>query len=578
LVFALGYLATPNFPGDPNFPADAKVQDVIWRWDGTHWAEELRGERSARHQATLYHEDRVAAMWGAAPDDGWAILQGAYHWDGDRWTESSPGGYAWDGTFWTPRGPSHTPCIWGRSTDDVWASFYYRGSPKQAWHWDGHRWKVVNTATYLECGVGEWAASYRTVWRRGTDADRYEISGTVSGAIRSGVTVLLGGDAIAATTTDTDGHYTFDGLENGTYTVSAQATGYFFRPALLRVRIGGDLAAQDFSATDNRNSGPAVKAFAGVFSSFVIERDGTLWGWGTNAGGLLFADATTENQLAPVRIGSGYSSFAAGRGQAVAIGADGTLWAWGNLAPWTPRATAPEPLGGGFVAVAAGYDFQLAVRTDGTLWAWGANYYGQLGDGTTTPSPAPKQVGSGFASVAAGSIGGSAGVKKDGTVWEWGKLALGVAEVLIPRQVGTDADWVAVWVGSNHRVALKTDGSLWTWGDDGTVPQQVGTDHDWATAAAGSGFTFAIKRDGTLWSWVMNEYIRLGEGPPTSRTTPEQIGTDFASVAAGSAHGIATKTDGSVWTWGSNQWGPLGDGTTFPRSVPTWISLAPTAP
>ena len=93
----------------------------------------------------------------------------------------------------------------------------------------------------------------------------------------------------------------------------------------------------------------------------------------------------------------------------MAVKTDGTLWAWGDNSygqlgdGTTTHRLSPVQVGSGFASVAAGYYHTVAVKTDGTLWAWGYNDYGQLGDGTTTYRLSPVQVGSGFASVAAGT-------------------------------------------------------------------------------------------------------------------------------------------------------------------------------
>jgi len=86
-------------------------------------------------------------------------------------------------------------------------------------------------------------------------------------------------------------------------------------------------------------------------------------------------------------------------------------------------------IGDGFVYVAAGYSSSFGIKSDGSLWAWGANESGQLGDGTTTSRTRPVQIGSDFAAVAAGRIDVlnykkvakfTVAVKTDGTVWSWG--------------------------------------------------------------------------------------------------------------------------------------------------------------
>ena len=179
-------------------------------------------------------------------------------------------------------------------------------------------------------------------------------------------------------------------------------------------------------------------------------------------------------------------------------------------------------------------------------------------------------------------------VRTDGTLYSWGNNIAGqlgdgtTTQRNAPGLVGIG--FASVAAGAFHTVAVKTDGSLYAWGDnsggqlgllgDGTVashsvPVLVGT--GFASVAAGDAHTVAVKTDGSLYAWGRNDYGQLGDGTKMPRLTPTLIGSGFAFVAAGQYHTIAVKTDGSLYAWGDNGYGQLGDGTTTQRLTPTLI-------
>ncbi|MEW6486934.1 MAG: Ig-like domain-containing protein, partial [Thermodesulfobacteriota bacterium] len=200
---------------------------------------------------------------------------------------------------------------------------------------------------------------------------------------------------------------------------------------------------------------------------------------------------------------------------------------------------------------------------------------------------------SGPAAVPAVAAGAShaAALRSDGSLWTWGNNAygqLGDGTTLhrnMAAQVNDDGDWSAVAAGTSHTVALKADGTLWAWGynvygqlGDGTsvsksIPAKIGTSSDWQQVAAGSAHTLALKADGSLWAWGRNSNGQLGDGTTTTRYLPTRIGEEnqWTAIAAGDSHSLGLQADGSLWAWGRNTAGELGDGTTQNRSVPTRI-------
>ncbi|MBI4652592.1 Ig-like domain-containing protein, partial [Candidatus Desantisbacteria bacterium] len=172
-------------------------------------------------------------------------------------------------------------------------------------------------------------------------------------------------------------------------------------------------------------------------------------------------------------------------------------------------------------------------------------------------------------------------LKSDGTLWSWGEnnnwqLGDGTTDNKNrPIQIGTDTDWAAIAAGNSHCIALKSNGTLYAWGrnnygqlGDGTnifknIPTKIGIDSDWADIAAGVNYTIALKSDGTLWSWGEGLDGKLGLGTTTDKWIPTKIGvdTDWAEITVYSYHTMALKNDGTLWGWGNNYYGQLGDGT-----------------
>jgi len=182
-------------------------------------------------------------------------------------------------------------------------------------------------------------------------------------------------------------------------------------------------------------------------------------------------------------------------------------------------------------------------------------------------------------------------LKTDGTLWAWGDNSFGQfgngtsTSSYVPTKIGSDNDWKEVALGWGYTIAVKTDGTLWAWGNnssgqlgDGTsvnksIPTQIGTSTDWKTISVGTTHTIALKTNGTLWAWGYNYYGQLGNGSNTSKNVPTQIGTaTWETISAGGNSTVAIKTDGSLWAWGNNDQKQLGDGSSNNKNVPTQIS------
>jgi alpha-tubulin suppressor-like RCC1 family protein len=226
------------------------------------------------------------------------------------------------------------------------------------------------------------------------------------------------------------------------------------------------------------------------------------------------------------------------------------LWTWGSggsgnlgnnqtLARLTPITTSAG--GANWKQVSCGQAHTAAIKTDGTLWTWGYNSFGQVGNNQTTDSNIPVTTFAG----------------------------------------GTN--WKQVSCGYRFTAAIKTDGTLWTWGfnagqigDNTTTNRSIpvttfagGT--NWKQVSGGQNHTAAIKTDGTLWVWGSGSNVRLGTNDTTSRLTPVTTfagGTNWKQVACGYEQTAAIKTDGTLWVWGYNIFAHLGTNDTTNRSTP----------
>jgi len=238
-------------------------------------------------------------------------------------------------------------------------------------------------------------------------------------------------------------------------------------------------------------------------------------------------------------------------------------------------------------SIVSGASHVLAIKPDRTVWAWGLNTSGQLGDGTTaTTRNTPVQV-QGLTDVVAVSAKQyhSLALKSDGTVWAWGQNFKSDGTQILrrtPAQVAGLSNVTAIAAGGLHSLALQADGTVWAWGyntegqlGDGSTtnrftPVKIAGLTNVTSIYAGLKVSYALKADGTLWAWGDNSYGQLGDGTKTQRNTPMLVSglNNVADVVTGINHILALKTDGTVWAWGYNSFGQVGDGTTSTRFKP----------
>ena len=286
----------------------------------------------------------------------------------------------------------------------------------------------------------------------------------------------------------------------------------------------------------------------------------SIWSWGggtadvgTNAG-----NNTNTRYSSPVQLPGFVSNGAFSRHDSNLIlgKSDNTLWAFGSKNDKgqlglnnNTQYSSPVEIGGtGWNRVSTAHKNVIATKTDGTLWAWGYGIGGALAQNNETNYSSPVQV--------------------PGTTWKTGM-----------------ADFASTSYGA---IAIKTDGTLWTWGvnNKGQLGQNVnspswgGTSSPiqipgttWNKIGSGSGrYRLVTKTDGTLWGWGSNTYGNLGLNNRTVYSSPTQIpGTTWAYAVGGHWHSLAVKTDGTLWAWGLNSNGRLGINNATYQSSPAQV-------
>jgi alpha-tubulin suppressor-like RCC1 family protein len=287
---------------------------------------------------------------------------------------------------------------------------------------------------------------------------------------------------------------------------------------------------------------------AGRAHVVALKTDGTVWTWGYNNAGQLGNDSYTDSAI-PVKVAglTGVTKIAANESHTVVLKNDGTVWAWGENRTGllgngsTNMSAVPvKVIGlGGVTAIASGAFHTIALKNDGSVWTWGDNSWGLLGNDTSSiiPITTPAQVPglSGIIDVAAG-IHNSIVQKNDGTVWTWGSTALGVGYL--------DSNSVCPSGICVHPVQIT--------GLSGVT-----------AIAAKWDFALALKSDGTVWAWGENNAGQLGNGTYGYGLTPVQV-TGLAGVTTidvGYEHSTAVKSNGTVLAWGWDNCGQLGNGT-----------------
>lgn len=323
---------------------------------------------------------------------------------------------------------------------------------------------------------------------------------------------------------------------------------------------GGRLTTTD-TFTPTLVSGPATTSWSAIATgsgfSVAITSLGALYTWGAGSQGRL-GDGTVVNKSSPVKIGSNsWSSVGAGAATGYGIDISGRLYAWGwnntgqlgisTLVNTSSPVLVSGPAATSWALIAGGGQHALATTLNRTLYAWGLGTSGQLGNNSALTTSSPVQV-------------------------------------LVPNQV---LSWQQISTGGKHSLGIRSDQTLWAWGDssegqmgNGTLvgqsyPVQIGASR-WSAVSAGITSSVAIRSDGTLWAWGGNASGQLGILSLTGTSSPVLVsgpaGVSWASVSAGTSHVLGITTLGILYAWGSNSTGQLGTNSTNNTSSPVLVS------
>ncbi|MED5270025.1 MAG: hypothetical protein VYE26_01165 [Pseudomonadota bacterium] len=264
--------------------------------------------------------------------------------------------------------------------------------------------------------------------------------------------------------------------------------------------------------------------------SMAIKTDGTMWAWGdgeygelgqnqSNSGGF---DGTSSPVQIPSKAGTTWTYVSAGENGANAINSAGEWYSWGRYyygAPFNAtgndnRSSPTQIPGTDWAFVDYSSSCGAAIKTNGTLWTWGANNNGALGineqgdfPGMATSRSSPTQVPGTTWSKCYCDSDAMYGFKTDGSLWVWGanasgQLGLNQGNVKYSSPVQLPGTWSNSYMDfsvANSPLAIKSDGSLWSWGknqagvngqNDETQrssPTQIGSATHWDVCAVSGG-------------------------------------------------------------------------------------------
>ncbi len=323
-------------------------------------------------------------------------------------------------------------------------------------------------------------------------------------------------------------------------------------------QLGIDNVDPQTSRVTVQNLDGVKRVAAGCNFALALKRNGTVRSWGDNANGQLGNDNQPNDSLLPSVVEGldNVVALAGGDHHSLALKRNGTVMAWGSNNHGelgddnAPNGTdVPQTVPGlnNVKAIAAGTDVSLALKENGTVRAWGYNSDGQLGNGDEPNDqghPVKVRKLEDVVAIASGCEGYTmAALRSNGTVWTWGYNSSG--------ELGNGTE-----------------------GPSSDVPVKVVNMNDVKAIAGGYQQMMALKENGTVWAWGENGDGQLGDGTLVSKPVPVRVEKlkGVKAIAMGDYTGYALKNDGTIRAWGDNSDGELGnddapDDRTYPVKV-----------